>query len=131
MRLILICGSREWTDADAIVRELVAHGANPEEDTVIQGEARGADLLGKQAAQKLGFITDHNLFGYKARWDKYASAAGHIRNVDMQQALISAQRQGKEVLVLAFTPDISKSRGTRDMVTLCEQAGIKPEVFDA
>lgn len=130
MRIILICGSREWTDADAIVRELVAHEANPDSDTIIQGEARGADLLGKAAAISLGFTLNHNLFGYTARWDRYGKAAGMFRNEDMRQALIQAQREGKDVLVLAFTPDISRSRGTRDMVTRCEQAGIKPEVFN-
>lgn len=131
MRVILICGSREWTDADAIVRELVAHGANPETDTIIQGEARGADLLGKAAAISLGFTLHRNLFGYKARWDKYGKAAGMFRNTDMQQALIVAKREGKDTLVLAFTPDLSKSRGTRHMCTISEQAGIPVEVFNA
>lgn len=130
--ILLICGSREWKDKDAILRELRQFGANPETDTIIQGEARGADLLGKAAALELGFTLDHNLFGYKARWDRYAKAAGVFRNEDMRQALLKYQGEGRgEALVLAFTPNLETSKGTRDMVTRSKQAGLRVEVFNA
>lgn len=130
--IILICGSREWTDKDAILRELKAHNLSPETDTIIQGEARGADLLGKAAALDLGWTLDHNLFGYKARWDRYGKAAGPFRNEDMKNALLAYQAEKKGyALVLAFTPDLEKSVGTRHMVRISNQAGLKVEVFDA
>lgn len=132
--LVLICGWRDWTDKSAIIREIRAHGLDPERDTIIQGEARGADLLAKESAIELGWIETHNLFGYRARWDRYGKSAGHFRNVDMQQALVGAKNDGKDTLVLAFAPEAQlalKRSGTRDMIVLAKQAGIPVEVFHA
>ena len=56
-------------------------------------------------ANKLGM----QVMAVPADWDKYGKAAGPIRNRHMF-------RLGKPDLVLAFHKDITKSRGTNDMV---------------
>ena len=78
---------------------------------VIEGEAPGADTIARWWAVRRGISID----AYPAKWDEYGKAAGPIRN---KQMLV----EGKPDLVVAFTPDLSTSRGTKNMV---EQARLK------
>ena len=113
MRL-LVCGDRNWKDYSAILAKI--NEMAPE--VVIEGEARGADLMARRAAEKLGIP----VLKFSAEWDAYGRAAGFIRN---QQMLI----EGKPDYVLAFHDDIENSRGTKDMVQRAEKAGIQVEVW--
>lgn len=107
---VLVCGSRHWTNEDAIhmylwrllnVREL--------DFEIIEGGARGADASARKAAEKLGIkVTTVN-----ADWEKYGRSAGPRRNRQMLDML-----NPDEDMVLAFHEDLSKSRGTLD--TICE-----------
>ena len=72
MRL-LICGSRHWTDAALILRELSAlQGV----EVVIEGEAPGADTLAVAAARALGIP----VLPFPAYWEREGRAAGPLRN---------------------------------------------------
>ncbi len=113
---VLVCGDRNWSGIDPIKRELMLAAPS----VVIEGEARGADTLARKAAEELGIPVEP----YPANWTKYGRAAGVLRNQQMLD-------EGKPDLVLAFHPDISKSKGTADMVRRAKKAGIRTYVFAA
>lgn len=104
MKKVLICGDRNWTDVNTIMfwlHNLLQYWGY---DTVIQGEARGADAIAKEEAEKLGFT----VLSFPANWNRYGKAAGPIRNREML-----GQRPD---LVLAFHSDIKNSKGTASTV---------------
>lgn len=98
---VLICGSRDWTDA-ALIRRVVAR--LPEGAVVIHGAARGADHLAGLAALDRGLRVEP----YPAEWDRYGVAAGPIRNQWMLD-------DGQPDYVVAFRLP-GKSTGTDDMI---------------
>lgn len=118
---VLVCGSRDWEDFDAIMRVMVflqgaaGHG---KEIVVIHGACRGADQLADRVAKYMGFETEP----YPADWDAHGRAAGPIRNQQMLD-------DGQPDLVLAFHPDIKQSRGTKDMVNRARKAGIPVRIY--
>ncbi len=114
---ILICGSRDWIDYDAILREV--HARCDEISHVISGTARGADTLGELAAKacKIPVVR------FPANWKRYGRAAGPIRNQQMLD-------EGNPDEVWAFSPDLRKSRGTKDMVHRATKAGVTYHVFN-
>ena len=120
--LILICGDRNWTDRAAIVREIqkvvVQQSPDAPCPTIMHGAARGADTLAGQVAKSLGLL----IRVYPADWNLYGRAAGPIRNQQMLD-------QNPDI-VLAFHPDINKSKGTADMVRRARKKGIPVQVFD-
>ncbi len=101
---VLICGSRDYDNQAWIAVRLLSLNKRGY-DTLIEGEAKGADTLAKKAAKVLGMW----VMAFPAEWDKYGKAAGLIRNKQML-------KEGCPNLVMAFYTDYSKSRGTRDMV---------------
>ena len=117
---ILVCGSRDWADEKAIERELrklppgttIVHGACP----------TGADALADKWAMKLGL----QIRRYPADWETEGKAAGPKRNAAMVR---TEHRSGDPVtFALAFTTDISRSRGTKDCVERARKAGIRVQV---
>jgi hypothetical protein len=122
---VLVTGSRDWKDEKAIERELkklpqgtvIIHGACP----------TGADALADKIAMKLGF----KLRRYPADWENKGKSAGPIRNSAMIKAEHSDDEGVPIAKALAFTPDLDRSRGTRDCVRKVRSAGIKVEVFSA
>lgn len=115
---ILICGDRNWTDRQLIFHELVKATGFTFDVTVIEGEARGADTLGKEAAILQGMAVE----GYPANWKRFGNSAGPIRNQEMLD-------KGKPDLVLAFHDDIRNSKGTKDMIARAKKAGIHVELI--
>lgn len=112
---VLVCGDRNWTDREVIKRQL---GKLPPHTVIIEGEARGADLLARSVAEEIDFFIEP----YPARWDVYGKAAGPIRNKQMLD-------EGKPDMVLAFHDNIQKSRGTKDMVMQASKRGIETIVI--
>lgn len=108
MRL-LVCGDRNWRLYD-IVRDTIKDLAP---DIVIQGEARGADSMARDAAKELGI----GVVSFPAKWDIYGKAAGLIRNQQMLD-------KGKPDKVLAFHTNINMSKGTKDMVLRANREGL-------
>jgi len=99
---VLICGSRSWTDRKAIRDFLLTL---PKSSVVIEGEASGVDTIAREEAEKLGI----EVLKFPADWKRYGRAAGPIRN---RQMLV----EGKPDIVVAFHSDISKSKGTLNML---------------
>ena len=114
---VLVCGDREWSDGEAMLCRLQALEVH-DEVVLIEGEARGADLMARGIAKFFGW----RVLPFPANWDKYHRAAGPIRN---QQMLI----EGRPDLVLAFHSDLEHSKGTKDMVDRARRAGVPVEVL--
>lgn len=113
---VLVCGSREWTDRAAILREIEKLAIT---DIVIHGAARGADRIAGEIATSYGL----QVRAFPAQWDRYGKSAGPFRN----QQMLDQQPD----LVLAFTPDLEKSIGTRHMVRIARAAGVPVEIFNS
>jgi hypothetical protein len=131
---ILVTGSRDWDDADAITFALdaasldalgrnviVVHGACP----------RGADFIAEQAARYFGFETEPHPAAWdapcrpecrpghrrrKGRGPEYCPAAGNYRNQEMVDA-------GATVALAFFQPGAANT-GTSDCVRRAIAAGI-------
>jgi len=142
--VVIICGDRKWGDyrcdrcqdsvfacpscttlnmryRDAILREIKAHNLVPEKDVIIHGAANGADRIAGEWARKLGFKLGTSLREFPAQWGTYGRAAGPIRNRQMLKE--------DPDLVLAFHPEIGKSRGTADMIGIARTKGVEVKVF--
>ena len=110
--LVLICGSRDWTDHIHIHKRI--EQLNPRTDTIIHGACRGADLIAANYANCLDF----QVKAFPADWGRWGRSAGFKRNAEM-----IAQ---KPDLVIAFQVD--GSRGTQHTIDLARAAGIQVEV---
>lgn len=115
---VLVCGGRDFNDADAVFKFLDTLSI----DAIIQGGARGADSLARRYAETRGLPCEE----FRADWTKLRRAAGPIRNQTMLD-------QGKPDLVVAFPG----GAGTADMVRRANRAGVRvlepgePTLFDA
>ena len=111
MTRVLICGDRDYKHEQKIFDYIQA--LNPLEDIIIHGNARGADASASTAAKLFGFA----IIGFPAQWNKYGKSAGPIRNQQMLD-------EGKPDLIVYFHDNIKKSKGTKDMVSRAEKAGL-------
>lgn len=111
---VLICGDRHWKDED-IVEEYIK--SLPSDTVVIQGMCRGADIIARSKAHQRGL----EVKDFPTKWDLYGRAAGPIRNRQMIE-------EGKPDLVVAFHNDLSKSKGTANMLKQARERGIPTEV---
>lgn len=115
MKRILITGSREWQNREAIylaifhwVRE---HCTGPEEIIIVHGDAsRGADRLARDIARNISWATEEP---HPADWS-WGNGAGMQRNDEMVAL-------GADVC-LAFIR--GKSNGTRHCAGQAAKAGI-------
>ena len=126
---VLVTGSRDWADPEAIEREfrklpqgtIIIHGACP----------TGADALADKIAMKMGF----KIRRYPADWNAELAATGSARAAGPKRnaRMIKDEhpdKDGKPIdFGLAFTRDMSRSRGTKNCVERARSAGIKVEVF--
>lgn len=113
--VVLVCGDREWNSYKPIysrLRDL------PPGTIIVHGDCRGADKMSGFVAKQYGF----EVIPVPADWDKFGKAAGPIRNQKMLD-------EHKVDLVLAFHNDIASSRGTKDMITRADKAGIAFEII--
>lgn len=111
---VLVCGDRNWNDEGKIESRL---RSLPPRTVVIEGEARGADEMARDVAIRLGLPVQK----FPADWTLHGRAAGPIRNRKMLD-------EGPD-LVIAFHPDLSKSKGTADTVREAKRRGIPVEVI--
>ena len=106
----LIAGSRDFNNYNLLL-EVLNQYEKP--DVIIEGGARGADLLGKR------FAKENNIecLEYKANWDKYGKSAGYKRNIEMVNQLNHND--------IAFIFWDGKSKGTKHTIDLCNKNNIK------
>ena len=112
---VLFCGDRNWSDYSCIRQELEKL---PKGSIIIEGCAAGADSIAGWLAEQMGF----EVMKFPADWKKYKRAAGPIRNQQMLD-------EGKPDMVFAFHENIEISKGTKDMVTRAEKAGLEVRIF--
>lgn len=105
---VLVCGGRDYRDKARVYAELDALA--PTMGGLMSGGAPGADTLAWDWAWSRGFHCER----YMADWKAHGKAAGPIRN---ERMLV----EGKPDLVLAF----KGGRGTQDMVSRAEKAGVR------
>ncbi len=105
---ILITGSRNWSDMEAI--EAAMFKFKP--DTIIEGGANGADKMAKEYA----IANNIAVIEVNAEWAKYGKYAGPIRNAKM----ISMNPD----LVVAFSKDLLEDGGTFDTINKAITKGI-------
>ena len=107
---MLVCGGRNFAAREWLWEELALLVDREGVDTIIHGGARGADSLAGQYARDNGLKE----IVFKADWNKYGNAAGHIRNKRM---LV----EGKPDIVAAFPG----GKGTADMIRQAELYGVE------
>jgi hypothetical protein len=126
MRVIIICGDRNWTDHEPIT-EFVA--TLPSETVVISGGARGADSLAHEAALARGL----SALRMDAAWKFYGARAGPVRNARMlhvaMKLSLGMNNRGpisakQFVEVHAFHDHIAESKGTANMLSKAKESGV-------
>ena len=130
---VIVCGDRKWGVASYNgttsevelaqsqrntlgVRIASLSGSSPHVEVIVGG-ALGADTYAEVEARSLGL----DVRVVQAEWSKYGNDAGPKRNREMLAL--------KPDLVIAFHPDLLRSRGTRHMVTIARKAGVTVEVI--
>lgn len=108
---VLICGSRAWTDEQAVWDRLDALAP----DEVIHGGARGADTMADRWASERG-VRSHPFY---ADWASDGKRAGILRNLAMLDE--------EPDLVIAF--QLAGSRGTQHTIDEARRRDIPVEVF--
>lgn len=106
---VLVCGGRDYADAEAVGRALSRLHAERGIACVVHGDARGADTLAKNWA----LVMDIPQESYPPNWS-LGRKAGPLRN---QRMLEHAKPDG----VVAFPG----GSGTADMCRRAEAAGLK------
>jgi hypothetical protein len=110
---VIVCGGRSFTDRDMLFAVLDALNTRRPVSLLIEGGARGADVMAGAWADARGI--GHQMFA--ADWQAQGPSAGPIRNQRMLD-------EGRPDLVVAF----EGRRGTAHMKRIALEAGI--EVFD-
>lgn len=124
--IIIVTGDRHWEKWEVISRELLKRKKRLK--WIIQGGALGADQIAYDVAMLMGIqpIT------VNANWDKFQRAAGPIRNKEMLKiGMTLAKKMKFPLLVLAFHPNLKKSKGTAHMVRIAKEAKVKVKVVRA
>lgn len=86
----------------------------PDNISVICGEAKGADTVGKNWARERGIEVE----SFPADWDKHGKSAGYIRNSDMAD---------RGTHLIAFWD--GESKGTRNMIDTAKRKGLTVRVI--
>ena len=107
---VLICGDRNYNDVD-IIGDFIY--SLPKDTIIIEGEAKGADSLARDAAIKLGLQVER----YPAQWGLYGRKAGVLRNLQQLQ-------EGKPDYVVGYHNNVKSSKGTKNMLSISIKAGV-------
>lgn len=110
MLKVIVCGSRDWTDREAINKRVALL---PKNTLIIHGAARGADLMAKHAAA----LANLHCADIPAMW-RNGRKAGFDRNTVMLEL--------EPDLVIAFQRN--GSNGTQDTIDKARGRGINVEV---
>lgn len=120
MKVIVITGSRDWTDSHTISEAMQEHIDTAPDTLVIHGACRGADTIAADFAKRWPGCTEVKM---PAKWSTFGNVAGPTRNAAMVDVAKRLQDYGHDVVVLGFV--MPQSLGTRDMIRKCRQAGLR------
>ncbi|PHS51899.1 MAG: hypothetical protein COB01_08845 [Lutibacter sp.] len=112
---LIIAGSRNFTDYKKLC-EICDNILQDQTDVEIVSGAyyKGADLLGEKYAVEKGFL----LTKFPADWKRFGRAAGPKRNEQMANYADA---------LIAFWD--GKSKGTKHMIELAKQYGVKKKLY--
>jgi hypothetical protein len=112
---VIIAGSRDFKDYDLLVKvcDRMLINIRPSDIEIVSGTALGADTLGERYAIERGY----KIRRFHADWGKYNKGAGYIRNKEMAEYADA---------LIAFWD--SSSRGTKHMIDLAKNRGLKIKV---
>lgn len=77
---IIVAGGRDFDDYRLLCRRL-DYFFQKIHPTIVCGEAKGADSLGRRYAEEMGL----EILSFPAQWEKYGKSAGYRRNEEMAQ----------------------------------------------
>lgn len=109
---VLVTGSREWVDRQAIFDRLCIYKPG-RASVLLHGAARGADELANEVGSSLGFLVEPTPY-----FEALGRAGGPRRNALLLDKLCCYGRHGYELFVEAFL--LPSSVGTRDMLKRVE-----------
>lgn len=113
-RRVLVTGSRDWTDREAILETLKFEFQINFRDRgmiLVHGDCpTGADFMANEVWENQGLTVEK----HPADWNQYGKRAGFIRNQEMVDS--------KPSICYAFIKNNSK--GATHTVKACEKAGI-------
>lgn len=129
-RRVLVTGDRNWADRERLFAALDRLHAEESIVLLIEGCGTGADRMAGAHEPTLSDLSDggwawsRRVPGdhYPAQWDRYGRAAGPVRN----QRMLDVARPD---LVVAFHDDLSRSRGTADMIQRAYRAGVPVRAY--
>lgn len=119
MKLVLVTGSRKWSDKWAMHHLLTEMTPT----VLIEGGQRGADLLSRAWAEKNGVRPLES----PALWDTEHKAAGPRRNEFILNVALALENAWRAPLEVAAFP-LPESVGTWHMVKICERANLKVRI---
>jgi hypothetical protein len=128
---VLVTGDRNFKASRVVVERMRELGPAA---IVIEGEARGADEIARDAARSIGLP----VAGFPAHWDPTPrTPRTHIKTrLDGKQYVPSAGVRRNSVMancepdrVIAFHDNIERSRGTKDMVVKALRRKLRVDVF--
>jgi hypothetical protein len=112
VKLVLVCGSRDWAYPEIIRRRLLRLPLGVE---IIHGGARGADQMAAGLARSLGIPERSEV----PDWPLHGRRAGVLRNLKLLDQ--------EPELVIAFWD--GRSTGTEHTIEEARRRGIPVEVF--
>lgn len=117
VNLVLVTGSRDWKDYNAIWDQLACL---PVHTIILQGGCpTGADAMAKRAAESLGFMP----LTLGALWDRFGKAAGPIRN----EAMAALMKEAHGTKAIAFLLRNQRNIGTNNCIAALKAVGIVAE----
>lgn len=110
---VIIAGGRDFNDYELLKEKCDYYLQNLKDIIIVEGEANGADLLGKRYGEEKGYKIEP----YEANWDLHGKSAGYKRNEEMAKI---------GDILIAFWD--GSSRGTKHMIDLATKYGLKVKV---
>lgn len=129
---VLVTGSRDWTDAEAIARPLQFLARHCDHVEVLHGAARGADILAAEIATGLGMTVRAFHADWSVKPDTPPERIRRRRGAGAYDVGAGFERNRRMLdeqpdLVLAFQRD--RSSGTRDTVDEARRRGVRVVVY--
>jgi len=121
---ILVFGAREFFHAGVILRVL---SKLPKDTILVNGGARGADIIADRIGRELGF-TVRSYPIPSEEWTQYGFAAGPLRNKRMLQSEHPDSDGVRIDKAYGFSTG-HKNKGTRDMASKLWEAKIRFEIL--
>jgi len=116
------CNSEQWSKS--ILHNIQSYKTRYNIVKIIHGGCRGIDILSGIVGKSMGI----SVTNMPAEWNKYGRNAGPRRNREMLSSLLGMKVDYRAVL--AFHPDIDKSRGTLNMVKLAMQKCVPTMIIE-